>query len=67
MSHVKMEMIDDGLNRRERSEVKSENSESFTLKQLEPCVQRKLCRNVTSGEKSRGSQTGRESSERDVI
>lgn len=60
-------MIDDGLNRRERSEVKSENSESFTLKQLEPCVQRKLCRNVTSGEKSRGSQTGRESSERDAI
>lgn len=60
-------MVDDGLNRRERSEVKSENLESFTLKQLEPCVQRKLGRNITSGEKSRGSQIGRESSERDVM
>lgn len=30
MNHVKMEVIDDGLNRGERSEVKSENSESFT-------------------------------------
>lgn len=26
MNHVKMEVIDDGLNRGERSEVKSENS-----------------------------------------
>lgn len=26
MSHVKMEMVDDGLKRGERSEVKSENS-----------------------------------------
>lgn len=30
MNHVKMEVIDVGLNRGERSEVKSENSESFT-------------------------------------
>lgn len=30
MNHVKMEVIDDRLNRGERSEVKSENSESFT-------------------------------------
>lgn len=67
MNHAKMEMGDDGLNRGERSEAKSDNSESFTLKQLEPCVQRKLCRNITPGEKSRGSQTGRESSERDVM
>lgn len=32
MSHAKMEMVDVGLNKGERSEVKSENSESFTLK-----------------------------------
>lgn len=32
MNHAKMEMGDDGLNRGERSEVKSDNSESFTLK-----------------------------------
>lgn len=30
MNHVKMDTIDDGLNRGKRSEAKSENSESFT-------------------------------------